>query len=199
MHQIIPEGTSGNVQIRHRRYTEQERKDALAEHDLPDWWLRSDTTYTVLIVDDAVMMSDVLYERMTLVDIVKEARGDVLVAGLGIGMILLPVAEKDEVTSITVIENNEHVIRLVEPYIREHIDKPFTVIHADAFDWTPTQTFDTIYFDIWPTADLNNLKQMGELHERYANALRPGGWMQSWMHSILEKVAANLVTPETSA
>ena len=51
-----------------------------------------------LFVDGALVMSDGANEHETNRGVVRKAQGDVLVAGLGIGMICLPIraAEEDE-------------------------------------------------------------------------------------------------------
>ena len=64
-------------------------------------------TYTNLYVDGSIMMSDTPMEQGTNLEFIRKAHGDVLIGGLGIGLILYNLREKVDkgiVTSITVME-----------------------------------------------------------------------------------------------
>jgi hypothetical protein len=67
-------------------------------------------TYACLRVNGRLMMSDTRMEHYTNYKVVREARGNVLIAGLGLGMILHPILAKKEVLSVTVIEKYADVI-----------------------------------------------------------------------------------------
>lgn len=54
-------------------------------------------TYAQLFVKGGLVMSDTQMERDSNEDFVRYARGDVLIAGLGLGMILLPLLAKKSV------------------------------------------------------------------------------------------------------
>ena len=104
--------------------------------------------------------------------VVEAARGDVLIAGLGIGYVLVPILAKPDVHTVTVIEKCQDVIDLVLP----HIAHPkLTVILADVYEWLPEGTYDSMWFDIYP-----HTEQIGvTLLNRFAPYLRPGGWAKS--------------------
>src|SRR5450759_2172607 len=59
------------------------------------------TYATLRLTNDAgesqVMMSDFHYERVTCEEVVRRAHGDVLIAGLGLGMILHPILKMEAV------------------------------------------------------------------------------------------------------
>ncbi len=104
--------------------------------------------------------------------VVEAAHGDVLITGLGIGYILVPILAKPEVRSVTVIEISQDVVDLVLPYLAH---PKLTVILADALEWEPAGTYDTMWFDIYPHDE-----QVGAtLLKRFAGCLRPGGWAKS--------------------
>lgn len=113
-----------------------------------------------------VMMSNTQLEYRTNVKFIEQAHGDVLISGLGLGMLLNPLASKKEVKSITVIEKELEVIALVAPHYRNI--KKLRVIHADAFEWTPDRRFDCVMHDIWPNICPTNLPQMEALRRKYA-------------------------------
>jgi hypothetical protein len=142
--------------------------------------------YVKLVVDDAIMMSDTRMEQATNLEFVRAARGSVLIAGLGLGMVLVPLLKKRAVHHVLVVEQSLDVIALVQPCFKS---KKLLVRHGDIFEWTPSpwERFDTIYFDIWPVMSSENLKQMNKLHRRFAPFLASDGWMDSWCRKALRK------------
>jgi hypothetical protein len=122
-------------------------------------------------------------ERSSNREFVRNANGKVLIAGLGIGLIIHNILEKENVSHITVIEKHKDVIDLVSPYFKS---KKITFICADILEWLPPvgEKFDIIYFDIWPTICGDNMKEISMLHNRFKNKLNrsnPDCWMDSWM------------------
>lgn len=147
--------------------------------------------YARLTVGHTLMMTDTRMEQNSNYGVVRASYGDVLIAGLGIGMITIPILRKPEVQSVTIIEKYQDVVDLVEPALREKIPEAtkLKVIVADIMDWTPPkgQKWDTIYFDIWPDITTENLKDMEVLHRRFARRKRfKDSWMDSWMRNTLK-------------
>lgn len=70
-----------------------------------------------LIVYDELVMTDSADERYSNQEVVRNAHGRVLIGGLGLGMILHPIAAKPQVTSVTVLEASRDVIELVGPTV----------------------------------------------------------------------------------
>lgn len=73
------------------------------------------------------------------------ATGDVLLAGLGLGVVLQPLIDNQNVTSITVIEKYQEVIDLVSPHIVS--SKTINIINDDIYTWTPDKNYDVAWFD----------------------------------------------------
>lgn len=193
MIEVIPEGENDGAKITHR-VVAQEEINVQRLRDLmspgPSWLSNrtSPGTYCVLQVDGSTVMSDTWMERFTNQEIIEKANGDVLIAGLGIGMILTLLEEKDEVNSITVLEKNRTVIDLVAPWFN---NLKIDVVHADVFTWQPTQNFDTIYFDIWPDISDLHYEETKTLHKKYRPYLRrsnPDHFMQSWLRNEFRKL-----------
>ena len=67
-------------------------------------------TYVRLLHKGSCVMSNTSMEKRTNADFCIHAHGDVLIGGLGIGMIVLAIQDKPEVKSITVIEKNQEVV-----------------------------------------------------------------------------------------
>lgn len=131
------------------------------------------------------IMSDTPMERRTNRMFVDVAKGDVLIAGLGIGMILWPIFQKEDVEAVTVVELEPDVIEMVEPVfqpIAEEAGIDLRVVQASIFDWPlPKDTmWDTIYFDIWSDISGDNWSEMKKLNRRFSRRLNVGGWKGAW-------------------
>ena len=118
------------------------------------------------------VMSDTPMEQRTNTKFVLNAHGDVLIAGLGIGMIVLPTMEKDDVRSITIIEKYQEVIDMVLPQLP--INNKVNVIQGDIFthEFSKGTKFDTIYFDIWNYIYSDVYEEMKLLKKKYRKYLR---------------------------
>lgn len=154
-------------------------------------WFESVTegNYIKLSVNGQLMMSDTDMEKRTNRDFIANAHGDVMIAGLGIGLILHnlePKVKTGEVTSITVYEKYQDVIDLIAPYY-QHL--PLTIKCEDILEYKPLkgETYDTIYFDIWPTISTDNLNEIKMLHNRWKFHKRKGSWMNSWVKEFLQR------------
>ena len=148
--------------------------------------------YACLMVNGHLMMTDTDMERITNLDFVRRATGDVLVAGLGLGMILHPICAKPDVRSVTVIEKYAEVTDLVRASLPNH--RALHVVTADIFAWKPVKgvKYDTIYFDIWPDLSPDNLPEMATLHRKFSprlNRANPECWMASWRRDYCRYLA----------
>ncbi len=150
-----------------------------------------DGKYVRLHVGGQLMMSDTRMEKMSNWDFCKNANGHVLIAGLGIGLIvhnILPKLKDGTITQITIIEKEQDVIELVSPFFTNN---KVTIINADIFSYEPPKgiKYDTVYFDIWPDINTENLEEIKTLHNRYKNKINranPKHWMNSWMKERLQ-------------
>lgn len=136
--------------------------------------------YTKLIIDRKLIMSDTPAELDDHRRFVYEAFGNILINGLGLGVVVLNLLEKAHfVDSITVNEINKNVIDLVSPYYKN--PKVF-INNADAFIWKPPKgmKYDSIWHDIWTNICSDNLTEMKKLHRRYGRWLAPNGFQMSW-------------------
>ena len=148
--------------------------------------------YARLRVNGELMMTNTRMEQITNFSVVQKARGNVLVAGLGLGMILVPILAKPEVETVTVVEKYRGVIDIVAPKFRDKqdpsaIDRKLSIVHADIMEWTPPKglKWDTIYGDIWPTVCVDNLTEVSRFNRKFRSRLAPGGWRGCWMEDTL--------------
>jgi len=189
MADVVPEGTIGLAKITHFEVTEDAAKFTSLRAIVTgsrDAYVRPGR-YAQLVVGNTLMMSDTSMERNSNYEVVRKAHGRVLIAGLGLGMILHPIAAKPEVTEVVVIEKYADVAVLVQPTLPAKVK----VIVADIFDWKPAkgEKFNTVYFDIWPNISEDNLEDMAKLHRRFSHYLDRSAyseWMDSWKRGELK-------------
>jgi SAM-dependent methyltransferase len=147
--------------------------------------------YTGLYRNGTVIMSDTPDEIRDHLGVIHEATGNVLIAGLGLGVVLQAIARKSEVASVTVIEISPDVIALVKPQLeaREWFSK-VTIIEADIFTWKPAKevSFDVAWFDVWDSLCTDNLAEMATLHRRFAKRTKyQGSWGKEYLKHAWER------------
>jgi len=114
---------------------------------------------------EKVMMSNHESETISNQKFLNNANGDILIFGLGIGLIIFPL------------------IDLVEPIVKKYdIKNKLSVINCDAFDYYKIckSKYDTIYFDIWAIIDNFAFSEMKLLKNNYRPFLKENGWIDSW-------------------
>lgn len=88
--------------------------------------------YIRLTHNDECVMSDTNMEKRTNSDFCVNAHGDIIIGGLGIGMIIMAIQDEPEVNTITVIEKNQEVIDLVASQL--DFNEKVNIICADVFE-----------------------------------------------------------------
>lgn len=146
--------------------------------------------YVRLVVNGELMMSDTDMEKRTNTEFIANAKGRVMIAGLGIGLILENLRDKianGVVTSIVVYEKYQDVIDLVG---HRYKDLPIEIRCEDIMTYRPKkgEVYDTIYFDIWPTISTDNLDDMRKLHLRWKSHKTKDAWMNSWLRDHLRRM-----------
>ena len=114
---------------------------------------------------DKAVMTNSEREKQSNLEFVEQAKGDVLIAGLGIGLILLPIQNKKEVNRIDVVEKYQEVIDLVAEQLP--LNHKVNIINDDIYKFQPEIKYDTIYFDTFPTTPASLLN---EFRESYLNS-----------------------------
>tara|TARA_Y100000034_G_C6895553_1_gene412792 strand:- start:1982 stop:2629 length:648 start_codon:yes stop_codon:yes gene_type:complete len=194
---IIPEGKKGDAEIQHFSMSKEASKTSALREMIQGGmggysYACREGDYIKLLINGRLMMSNTRMEKNSNHEIVSRANGDVLIAGLGVGLIVIPICRKKDVRTVTVIENNQNVIDLVEPYLRKipEVAEKLKVIKADIFEFQPNgQKWDTLYFDIWQDICEDNLEEIAKLHNKYkfkVNRDNPNFFMDSWMKETLK-------------
>lgn len=179
---ILPVGKQGRAEVKHYTVSDMDAWRA-AQHRMRSM---AGERVAQLFVDGHLVMSDSTAERMSNWEVCRNAQGDVLIAGLGVGMILLPLLSNPKVTSVTVIEECQDVIDLVAPYYQ---DTKLKVVQGDIYKWRPAKSikYGTIYFDIWGDISQDNLVEMAQLHQAFKGyKSNKDAWMNSWNREYLQ-------------
>ncbi len=174
----VPEGKSGDAKITHFTID----RSAYTMQLMSFSPVVPEGTYCKLHVGKKLMMSNTPWERQTNYQFLMHGKGDVLILGLGLGYVVRDLLREkcNPINSITVVENNKGVVKLVSPYV-EH--PKVEVVHADAFTYKPTKMFDSIWADIWDTPGEEQTSERRKLIGHYRKYKNPGGWMKTWSQS----------------
>ncbi|MBT6047045.1 MAG: hypothetical protein HOG49_09505 [Candidatus Scalindua sp.] len=139
-------------------------------------------TYTRLIrLPNTTVMSDTPAETSDLFSLAQNARGKVLIAGLGLGIAIDLIMQDKEVEHVTVIEISQEIIDLVGDHFKDKYKDRLTIINADILEWKAPKDayYDYCWFDIWDNICTDNLKDMTKLKRKYAKkAERKGFWAE---------------------
>lgn len=181
----VPSGTSGNWTVEKFTVTGNEFQGFGPRFVPPG-------TYTRLLLGRTVVMSDTPDEMRDHYEAVRKATGNVLIAGLGLGMVLQAVLDKPDVKHVRVIEKSKDVIALVAPTYVEKYGNRLTIVNADIFEWSPPKCaivaggYDCAWFDIWNNLCTDNLAEMTRLKRRYG---RWAKWKGCWGEDLLRHEA----------
>jgi hypothetical protein len=198
---IIPEVESGDARVKHYKMDEDASKfshlRAIVTGNPGE--AAEAGTYTQLLVNNYLVMSDTRMEKDTNREFLRMASiagGNVLIGGLGLGVILVPLLQLQDVKSVTVVEKSSGVIALVhDPLMKRlgKLGKKLVVINADILTWKPPagKKWDCIYFDIWADICVDNLESITKLKRKFARRLNRDNdycWMGAWQEDRLRSL-----------
>ena len=161
--------------------------------------LKADFPYIRLKMNGkGIMMSDTPMERNTNHDFIRKANGDVIIFGLGLGLVILPLLKKENVKSVLVVELYQDLIDLVYPILKSHdAENKLSVIQGDCFEIHKSipkeQKFDSVYGDIWIEICTDNYEEMKVLTKNWKNRINrenSNAFIDHWMKGYLKKQIA---------
>jgi len=184
----IPEGVIGDWRVEHFVVTEKdvERQRNNLHYSFTNRGRYVPAgTYTRLKFRNTIVMSDTPDEIRDCMDAIKRARGNCLVNGLGLGVVVEAMLMKPEVQHVTVIEIAPAVLQLVGTHLKKRFGRRLTLIQADALTWQPPKgaKYEVVWHDIWNNICSDNLPAMHKLHRKYG---RRAVWQGSWQRNICE-------------
>jgi len=141
--------------------------------------------YKMLKNGREIVMSNSQMEINSNRDFINRAKGNVLINGLGIGMVLTAILDKPEVKAVTVVELSEDVIKLVAPTYQHH--PKLTIVHESAFRFEPPARahYDVVWHDIWSFISPDNVDEMDTLTEKYRQIC---DWQGCWKQDDCEEM-----------
>jgi len=181
----IPEGQSGDWKIEKFSVTIDEAKlyNARASFNFSNrgQYIRPGD-YTKLMRKGTVVMSDTPSEIRDHLDIIGRAEGQVLIGGLGLGVVVGACCEKPEVEHVTVIEISPNVIELVGQHYQKKFGDKLTIIQDDVFTWKWPRGahYSVAWFDIWDNVCGDNASEMTKLKRRYARKADHKSCWREW-------------------
>lgn len=141
--------------------------------------------FKILKENGEIWMSNTLMEVITHQKAIKQAKGNVLVAGLGLGMFLTAIKDKKEINKIIVIEKSKEIIKLIGKYYQ---NKKIEIINSDIFQYQTKEKFDFIWFDIWPDICNDNLQEMEFLKNKFSkNSNDILCWSEEFLKNDIKK------------
>lgn len=176
----IPEGKSGNWSVVRYTVTDSDLgiynlrliRDGQYQRILPPG------TYTRLMHGGATVMSDTPAESHEHARLLRQAKGRILLNGLGLGFCLAAILRKEGVESVTVIEKSHEVIALCAGQFLA--DKRVHIIQGDALVWRPPTgvKYDVVWHDIWTNVMNSDDKSTAtKLRRAYAQRCK---WQSCW-------------------
>lgn len=131
--------------------------------------------YYGLYCDGKIIMSNTPAEVNDHYKFIQKAQGKVLIGGLGLGMVLKCLLDKNDVTKVVVVEQSPDVIKLVASSYTN--DPRVEIVNESIFEYKPNEHFDCAWFDIWDDISGEEYPEMKKLHRRFG---RHVGWSDSW-------------------
>jgi len=109
-----------------------------------------------LFIDGLLWMSNQPQEIKNIERVVKTAKGNCFVGGLGLGLVVQELLKIREVEHVDVVEINREVI---ETCSRRVIDKRVSIYEGNAKTFFPNSSYDWIYYDIWLSPTLEEIEE----------------------------------------
>ena len=137
-----------------------------------------------LLYKDTLWMSDSPSELEDMHLLASELTGNVLIGGLGMGLLVALADQREQVKHITVVEIAEDVIALTKDFLPNKVE----VVCADFeqyLDELQPGSFDSVAMDIWPTIDIDNLSPMLELASTVQGKIGKHTRVQIWSLDLI--------------
>jgi hypothetical protein len=139
-----------------------------------------------------IVMCSTEMELLTNKPFIDNVIGDVLIVGLGLGMVVFPLLNEDSITSITIIEKELDLINFVGFKISEmDTNNKVTILMGDAYNHyerlAPNKKYDTIFLDFWNQIDMSNVDEVTSMKQYYSPFLKnETSKIISWCEDIKE-------------
>ena len=158
----LQEGTSGVWELKKFSVTKEEARNHALRCAINGYSERAiqEGEYWKITRNGYIVMSNTPAEINDHINFIRAAKGKVLIAGLGLGMVLQEVLKKDLVTKVTVVEISKDVINLVA---KSYQDPRVEIINEDIFNFKPTEHYDFGWYDIWDDISGDEYEEMKKI------------------------------------
>lgn len=147
-----------------------------------EWRVYTEEGYKYLSKGDIIVMNNREDKIDTLQNFLKHAKGSILINGLGLGVLVEILLQREKVTDITVIENSEDVMKLVAPtYLNHPLSNKLQIIVCDAYDYQPpvNKIYNAVWHDIWYEPNIIYRDEVQKLIDKYKDcSLFQDVWMK---------------------
>lgn len=183
----VPDGVSGNWSVQTFTISEADAKfENMRASFHPGSRYVYPGTYKRLMRGNKCIMSNTHSEISDCFSFLLKAHGNILINGLGLGVVLTHLLNQEKVKHITVIEKSNDVINLVASHFLPN-DK-LEIINANCFEYKPPKgtRYNFVWHDIWDDICTDNLKEMEKLHRKYGKRC---DWQDSWCKYLCQRYA----------
>ncbi len=153
-------------------------------------WYGFDYPLVILLENDDIWMSDSQPEVEEIMGAAAKAKGDVLISGLGIGLLPTFLKDKADVERIDIVERQPEVIDLVFDQIAS---PKMRIVNDDVFHFldTTSNQYDFIYVDIWKPITAP-LKEIDAARQKAVRCLKPDGVFWCWLQELYDRIKDRL-------
>ena len=172
-------------------YDEIEVDNSLYQEHTPIGFFNTSFPYLAVIQGEDIWMSIIPHEINTMRDPIKEAQGNVLVLGLGLGYYAFHVSNKSNVKKVTIVEKDETVIDMFIKHILPLFPNKnkIEIICDDAIKFVSHQfNFNYVFSDIWHNVgDGLNLYLQIKAKEKINPQAKFSYWIERQMLCMLRR------------
>lgn len=118
----------------------------------PFGYFKEDFPFLAIQKGESTWMSVIPHEINTMKEPLSRMRGKTLILGLGLGYFAYMSLLKEDVSEVTVVENDPKIIALFNSRILPFFPqkKKFEIVEGDAFEYLEKKThFDSCFADLW--------------------------------------------------
>lgn len=186
----VPEGKKNDWEVKRFVVSEEDAKrfNVGLIFSRQSWREIKAGTYTKLTYQDKTIMSDTPAEKGDHAQIIWNAKGNILLNGLGLGWVIEACMQKKDVVHITAIEIEADVIKLCGSFLLNKFPNRLSIVQADALVWKSPKRirYDCVWHDIWPSICGDNYESMKKLRRKYG---RKTNWQDAWCSEWVKELA----------
>lgn len=153
-------------------------------------------SYAALFEGKDLWMSLNPNEITTMDSTIKAAKGNVLVLGLGMGYITYMLSDKNDVSSITVVERNKENIAFFKKFLFPLFENKnkIKIVEGDAIEYIEkNQIFDYFYADLWfnPEDGLEYYLKLNDIEQ--SNNIKIDYWLETSLKQMKRRYLIELI------